>query len=102
MIISNKILQEQVERVEQGLAKVQQNGRALRYVEEQTPEICAEAVKNNPHAWKFVAKDLKEEVESLLDNENSLEEKLDEAKEINARQAQSVVDKKRITDELEK
>ena len=42
------------------------------------------------------------EVESLLDNENSLEEQVKEAKEINARQAQSVVDKERITDKLEK
>ena len=84
------------------MAAVQRNAYALLYVKEQTPELCAEAVKNDPDAWEFVDEALKEEVESLLDKENSLEYKMKEAKEINGRQAQSVVDKERITDELEK
>ena len=84
------------------MAAVQRNAYALLYVKEQTPELCAEAVKNDPDAWEFVAEDLKEEVKALLDNENSLEDKVKEAKEINARQALLAEDKERVTDKLEK
>ena len=35
---------------------VKKNGMALRFVKEQTPEICLEAVKQNPKAFKFVDK----------------------------------------------
>jgi hypothetical protein len=33
---------------------VKQDGRALQFVREQTPEICAEAVKQNKDAEKYV------------------------------------------------
>lgn len=36
------------------LAAVQQNGMALSYVHTQTPEICMAAVKQNPKALQFV------------------------------------------------
>ena len=39
------------------LEAVKYNGRALRYVKEQTPEICATAVKADPWALQCV-KDL--------------------------------------------
>jgi hypothetical protein len=33
---------------------VRQDGRALQYVKDQTPEICMEAVKQNSRAVQFV------------------------------------------------
>jgi hypothetical protein len=33
---------------------VKQNGLALRYVKDQTPEICMEAVKQNIEAYKYI------------------------------------------------
>ncbi len=36
------------------LEAVKQNGMALRYVKEQTPEICLEAVKQNGYALECV------------------------------------------------
>ena len=38
------------------LAAVQQDGLALKYVKEQTPEICSAAVKQNSKAHKYVRK----------------------------------------------
>ena len=43
------------------LAAVKQDGRALEYVKDQTPEICLEAVKQNEYAKLFVK-------DSALDN----------------------------------
>jgi len=40
------------------LFAVMQNGFALRWINEQTPEICLEAVKNNPKALSYVDKSL--------------------------------------------
>ena len=36
------------------MVAVKQNGSTLEYVKEQTPEICAEAVKLNQDAYKYV------------------------------------------------
>lgn len=36
------------------LAAVKQNGCALKYVKEQTPEICLSAVKQDSNALKYV------------------------------------------------
>ena len=40
------------------LAAVKQNGLALRFVKEQTPDICLEAVKQNGLALRFVDKSI--------------------------------------------
>ena len=36
------------------MAAVRQNGFALKYIREQTAEICHTALQNNPHALKYV------------------------------------------------
>ena len=37
------------------LEAVKQNGHALRFVSEQTPEICLKAVRQNGHALQYVS-----------------------------------------------
>ncbi len=39
---------------DEALKKVKQNGHALQYVKEQTPEICLEAVREDGHALQYV------------------------------------------------
>jgi hypothetical protein len=41
---------------------VKQNGLALRFISEQTPEICVAAVKQNSEALKYVKKITSEKV----------------------------------------
>jgi len=41
---------------EKAMKAVKQDGHALRYVVEQTPEICLEAVRQNGYALQYVAK----------------------------------------------
>lgn len=44
---------------------VKQNGLALEYVEERTPEICMAAVHQNKDAWSFVDKQIEEIMKKL-------------------------------------
>lgn len=50
------------------LEAVKQNGRALEYVREQTPELCMEAVKQNGRALRFVQTEFISECEKYLKN----------------------------------
>ena len=45
----------------ESLEAVKQNGNALQYVKEQTPEICMQAVKNDGYALRYV----KEQTENI-------------------------------------
>ena len=47
-------IQSIIQNYEEDLQKVKQNGYALAFVEEQTPELCFEAVKQDAHALYFV------------------------------------------------
>lgn len=59
---------------EQILENVKQNGTALRYVKEQTPEICLEAVKQNGIALEYVKEQTPEiYLEALKQNVLALE-----------------------------
>ena len=42
----------------EALEAVKQNGYALRYVKDQTPEVCVEAVKRNGYALQYVDKSI--------------------------------------------
>ena len=45
------------------LEAVKQNGYSLQYVKNQTPKICAKAIKQNPKARKYINIDME-----LVDN----------------------------------
>ena len=65
------------------LEVVKQDGWALRYVKEQTPEICLEAVKKNGYALQFV-KDQTEEIclEAVKQNGYALQYVKEQTEEI--------------------
>ena len=46
------------------LVTVNQNGYALKYVKEQTPEICLAAVTRNGYALRYVEERIFDEIES--------------------------------------
>ena len=56
------------------LEAVKQNGIALRYVRDQTPEICLEAVKQNGWALQFVKDQTSELFDRMLEENISIEE----------------------------
>jgi hypothetical protein len=43
-----------IERYEEDLNKVKQNGNVLYYIKEQTPELCLAAVQQNEWALEYV------------------------------------------------
>ena len=51
--------------VEETLEAVKQDGDALRYVREQTEQICLEAVKQNGYALQYVDKKVFVSVETI-------------------------------------
>ena len=51
----------------EALEAVKQDGNALQYVKEQTPEICLEAVKQYGYALRFVNEDMFEEEDIVID-----------------------------------
>ena len=51
----------------EALEAVKQDGYALSYVNEQTPEMCLEAVKQNGDALRFVNEDMFEEEDIVID-----------------------------------
>ena len=50
----NNIIGFNPDNINECLEAVKQNGFALQYVKEQTPEICLEAVKQNELALRYV------------------------------------------------
>jgi ABC-type Fe3+ transport system substrate-binding protein len=56
----------------EALAAVKQNGYALRYVSEQTEEICLAAVQQNGYALQFVSETI---MQSLLEEEIEIDGK---------------------------
>ena len=50
----NNIIGFNPDHINECLEAVKQNGFALQYVKEQTPEICLEAVKQNELALRYV------------------------------------------------
>ena len=78
------------------MTAVKKDGFALRYVKEQTPEICAEAILNDEDAWEFVKDELADEVKSLLEKKKqrtSLDDELqsiEEEKEFNNREEKNI------------
>jgi hypothetical protein len=51
---------------DEALAAVKQDGYALKFVTEQTPEICMAAVKQNGYALKYVDKSIFEDIEDYV------------------------------------
>ena len=70
----NNIIGFNPDNINECLAAVKEDGYALRYVEEQTPEICLEAVKEDGYALQYVKKQTKDIcLEAVKQNELALQ-----------------------------
>jgi len=67
----------------EALHAVKQNGFSIRYVKEQTPEICLESVKQNGYSLRFIKEQTPEIcLEAVKQNGNSLQYVKEQTKEI--------------------
>ena len=60
------------------LVAVQRNGLALKYVEDQTPEICLAAVQENGHALKYVKVQTPEICMAAVQQNGNMEDYVDD------------------------
>lgn len=74
---------------------VQQNGLALQYVENQTPEICLAAVRKNGRALQHVKNQTPEICLAAVRQNPKIEQKID-------RHTAALIDKARIEAHIEK
>ena len=94
------------------LFAARQNGLVLRWINEQTPEICLEAIKNNPKAFSFVDKSLcgsrcynllkKAAEQKIKENEIDAKDKgrLKNSRKIRQKQTNNLLNAKKQTEAL--